>query len=305
MQCISRAAQHLPISLLEITTAGHSLYTLLTYILRAQKPMNISRPTLIAIRDKKLRRLAAYMFTCSPLSGPVATKFSGREHICEFDWIMTEKVVNQFVATATPFTLRRDASGPGTAFSFDPPLTYLTLFRKRRTLEEITLNPVDMERWTLAWEASSRYKDIQSGLWKVQKDSPIRFPTRYVVLRASNAPNFDSSSYSMWPLGLAFAVSEVVYGTIHALGWNSTFASFPRQLVWRIVSCVIGGGGLYLGGWLACMGLGVMMPSMIMLAVVEVGLRMFLLIEAVLNIAVLPDGVYQSPQWVSFIPHWA
>jgi hypothetical protein len=48
-----------------------------------------------------------------------------------------------------------------------------------------------------------------------------------------------------------------------------------------------------------------MMPSMVMLGVIEFGLRMFLLIEAVLNIAVLPDGVYQSPKWPDFIPHWA
>jgi hypothetical protein len=306
MQCITRAAQHLPISLLEITTAGHALYTLLTYILWAQKPMNISRPTLIATGDEKLRRLSAYMFMCSPLREQVPREVSGYERMCEFDGIIKNPVASQFVATATPFTVRRDISVPGTAFSFYP-FTYRTLFGKHRGVRKITLNPVDMERWRLAWKALLRHKDLQSDWEKAWTDGSMTFRARarYVVLRASNAPSFESWNYSMWHLALAFAVSEVAYATIHALGWNSTFASSSRQLVWRIASCIIGGGGLYLGGWLACVPLGVMMPSMVMLAVVEFGLRMFLLIEAVLNIAVLPDGVYQSPQWVSFIPHWA
>ncbi|KAJ6564671.1 hypothetical protein B0H19DRAFT_866503, partial [Mycena capillaripes] len=47
LQCLARNAQHLPISLLEITTGGHALYTLLTYILWAHKPMNIKVPTAI------------------------------------------------------------------------------------------------------------------------------------------------------------------------------------------------------------------------------------------------------------------
>ncbi|KAJ7838832.1 hypothetical protein B0H13DRAFT_2418945, partial [Mycena leptocephala] len=47
LQCIARGAQHLPISLLEITTGGHALYTLFTYVLWAYKPMNISIPTVI------------------------------------------------------------------------------------------------------------------------------------------------------------------------------------------------------------------------------------------------------------------
>ncbi|KAJ7057624.1 hypothetical protein C8F01DRAFT_1027881, partial [Mycena amicta] len=49
LQCISRAAQHLPISLLEITTVGHALYTLFTYVLWAYKPMNITVPTTIPL----------------------------------------------------------------------------------------------------------------------------------------------------------------------------------------------------------------------------------------------------------------
>ncbi|KAF8196216.1 hypothetical protein K438DRAFT_1497676, partial [Mycena galopus ATCC 62051] len=47
LQCIACGAQHLPISLLEITTGGHALYTLFTYMVWAYKPVDIAVPTLI------------------------------------------------------------------------------------------------------------------------------------------------------------------------------------------------------------------------------------------------------------------
>jgi hypothetical protein len=334
MQCITRAVQHLPISLLEITTAGHALYTLLTYILWAQKPMNISRPTLIAARDEKLRRILAYMFMCSPLSGQALGKVGGNKRMYEFEWIEKHSVASQFVATATPFTLRRGTSLPGTGFFFlsahhnqtRPRSSFLPTYQKKLHLGKITLNSIDMKRWRLAWEALLQHKGLQSEWQTAQADdwrhqnfqsdsgtrtmeadgSPkIRMVATYVVLRASNVPGLESWEYPTWPMILAFTVAEGAYAIVHALGWNSTFASFPRQLVWRIASCVIGGGGLFLGGWLTCVTVEAMMPSMVMLGVIEFGLRMFLLIEAVLNIAVLPDGVYQSPNWPDFIPHWA
>ena len=66
VQCISRLAQSLPISLLELNTFGHSLCTLLIYILWWQKPLDIGEPTLI--QDEKLRPLFAYMWMTSKIS---------------------------------------------------------------------------------------------------------------------------------------------------------------------------------------------------------------------------------------------
>ncbi len=66
LQCISRLAQALPVSLLELNTFGHSLCTLLIYLLWWHKPLNIDEPTLI--QHQKLQPLFAYMWMTSKIS---------------------------------------------------------------------------------------------------------------------------------------------------------------------------------------------------------------------------------------------
>lgn len=66
LQCISRLAQALPVSLLELNTFGHSLCTLVIYLLWWHKPLNIDEPTLI--QHEKLQPLFAYMWMTSKIS---------------------------------------------------------------------------------------------------------------------------------------------------------------------------------------------------------------------------------------------
>ncbi|KAL8932359.1 MAG: hypothetical protein Q9216_006871, partial [Gyalolechia sp. 2 TL-2023] len=58
IQCITRLAQSLPVSLLELNTFGHALCTLVIYIFWWEKPLDIEEPTLIT--DKKLHPIFAY-----------------------------------------------------------------------------------------------------------------------------------------------------------------------------------------------------------------------------------------------------
>ncbi|KLO07654.1 hypothetical protein SCHPADRAFT_945100 [Schizopora paradoxa] len=61
--CISRLAQHLPLSLLEIATVAHGLCGMLTYALWWHKPLGLIDPTLI--RGKRAREACALMAICS------------------------------------------------------------------------------------------------------------------------------------------------------------------------------------------------------------------------------------------------
>jgi hypothetical protein len=81
-------------------------------------------------------------------------------------------------------------------------------------------------------------------------------------------------------------------------------------LVWRTAACVIGGGGVFLGisfGWAAGERTfqSETFSAVVVIGVLEFGVRMFLLVESVLNVAVLQAGVYELPKWPTFIPHWA
>ena len=60
--CVSRLIQHLPLSLLEVSTAAHALCTLLTYVVWWFKPFNIPEP--IILRGKEAREVHA-LLRCS------------------------------------------------------------------------------------------------------------------------------------------------------------------------------------------------------------------------------------------------
>jgi len=61
IQCVSRLAQGLSISLLEPNTFGHALCTLLIHLLWWDKPMDIEEPTLIESDDVDELCAAMYM----------------------------------------------------------------------------------------------------------------------------------------------------------------------------------------------------------------------------------------------------
>lgn len=67
IQCMSRLAQSLPVSLLELNTFGHSLCTLLIYLLWWSKPLNVDEPTLI--QGDNIMPIFAYMWMTSRISG--------------------------------------------------------------------------------------------------------------------------------------------------------------------------------------------------------------------------------------------
>ncbi|KAJ6546060.1 hypothetical protein DFH09DRAFT_1367498 [Mycena vulgaris] len=291
LQCMARGMQHLPVSLLEITTGGHALYALFTYVLWARKPMNITVPTLIT-GDEKLWRLCAYMFMCSRISGQRGDQSEGwkaAEKFEEFHWISRQDEPPSDVNIewqSGVLTLRNGWSLPGTGFVFRTDLGALRsrgTLHKRMDLEELKLNSVDAMRWRLAWEAMTTY----DGLEVVAHE--------FVVARASNVPTFDSWEHATSRMIFAFTAAEIIYAVIHAMGWNADFASTRLQLAWRTASCVIGGGGVFLGisfAWAAGESTfrGETLSAVVVIGFLEFGVRMFLLIEAVLNVAVLPEG---------------
>ncbi len=55
LSCASRLGEHLPLSLLEVTTLAHGLCTLASYAARRPKPQNIDEPTWISMEGERAR----------------------------------------------------------------------------------------------------------------------------------------------------------------------------------------------------------------------------------------------------------
>ncbi|KAL8867326.1 MAG: hypothetical protein Q9174_005734 [Haloplaca sp. 1 TL-2023] len=131
IQCLTRWAQSLPVSLLELNTLGHALCTLVIYLLWWHKPLDIEEPSLIT--DPALADIFAYMWMTSRVSanGFVGYDIGGMLRD-EFDciWPFENPVLSDLLLTPrTP-----DASDPAT---FLPSMSkshlpgkYDTLFRK-------------------------------------------------------------------------------------------------------------------------------------------------------------------------------
>lgn len=114
VQCITRLAQNLPISLLELNTFAHALCTLVIYVLWWKKPLDVDEPT--EISDLRLSPIFAYMWMSSKISaeGCVGYDIGGRLRD-EFDciWPFENPVLGDLVlqprapktpgATNTPF----------------------------------------------------------------------------------------------------------------------------------------------------------------------------------------------------------
>ena len=64
ISCISRLSQHLPLTLLEISTAAHALCTLVTYFVWWYKPMKIAVPTIL--REREAQEVYALLKCSNP-----------------------------------------------------------------------------------------------------------------------------------------------------------------------------------------------------------------------------------------------
>ncbi|KAF7312726.1 hypothetical protein MIND_00287500 [Mycena indigotica] len=236
LQCIARAAQHLSVSPLEVTTGGHALYTLVTYVLWSKKPKDITLPNTIKVGDnQKLRQLCAYMYTCSYLSRLSLSIMAG-DRLRDFSAFGLEEPVLSVecniisIQTKTP-ELPPVAEGSSAAVGApqaveDTPSAFgddatvaITLSKgeyfPNTSLQFQFVNPITFrDQWnrtrqaTLVWEAL------------LSNPSLDLVPCDYVVERAPNVPTFFPEDASLQMI-LGFVVAEALYALIHASAWNT------------------------------------------------------------------------------------
>ncbi len=277
--CITRFAQHLPISMLELNSFAHALCTLGVYILWWSKPLDVSRP--VIVDDERLSPLLAYMWMASktsslpkPESNSDCTIKIGRDP--EFEAILLgEKPVRSLRPSSLPprtapcLTNGNDAANPsnGTLPS-TPPDEIITV---------TTTTPLPGTRFT-ANLTSTRWKEVRtyssgsdenSTIWSETKHHPAFFnlspldtrrwqlahlaiqrynlpkPTKnlnFITLKAiSEAEAFNDNSETAGSAWstLLLFLLSAAYGGLHALAWNAHFPSLKQRKLWRISSCIV------------------------------------------------------------------
>lgn len=181
----------------------------------------------------------------------------------------------------------------------------------------VELDEFDMQRMKLAATAISKYQ-------LDHKDIGSFSEARGLARRVRNWPHFRLSSPD-WSIYIAFSLAGAAYGGLHLLAWNGPFSSAAVTTLWRVSGIIVASSGLSLpvlyiyhrnprmsrtdtfvrrfvdrilriteslSEWLMLLG-----PIPYIFA------RMFLVVECFLQLAHLPDSVYQETSWSGYFPH--
>ncbi|SPO01171.1 uncharacterized protein DNG_03918 [Cephalotrichum gorgonifer] len=376
VQCLSRFAQRLPISLLELNTFGHAFCTLLIYCMWWEKPLDIEEPELIPVQGEDMEKLVAAMCVSSEVDidpqpiNPWERDVDSRLLAFAVKWDPVRKEGHLISKRRSPSLLDRIArlfAWLSIFSSANPENTVLTatapvdathsispgdFFPGGQPKPHVSIPYLDLWRWTLAVQVREHV------------------PRNTLAERVRNFPRLDELD-GQWPLYLAFGIIGLVYGGLHCLAWNAPFATDLERLFWRASSVAVASTGVLIAlaftwtispafwvDWITAFGsiydlltnaflkLGLYSvfdkmfrsdykedkistgtilvglveftcrgPLTVLKALFDIAVaasvilyalaRVYLLVECFINLAHLPDGAYQVPQWSQYVPHIA
>ena len=276
-QSISRLAQGLSISLLELNTAAHALCALLAYCLWWGKPLDIEEPTIIKGTDTHV--ICAYLCQwCSWTSDERLIRYNERA--------VDEKPVSCLPFPANEYEDQQQASDQTSGLSFDgvrratkklyagqkiegvyfpvrhdqfPLKIYSSMACSAGILgierDSMRHDNRDRRRWALLSKGLDKYSGSPSDIRALQD----RMHRRALCGRMQNFPdNFDffqffgdvASGLSLRSLEtvsivffLAFTFAGLCYGGIHLLAWQAPFTSDVQHILWQISALAVTGSG--------------------------------------------------------------
>ncbi|KAM0805981.1 hypothetical protein BDR22DRAFT_194100 [Usnea florida] len=267
-QSLTRLAQRIPISLLELNTFGHAVCALLIYLLWWEKPFEVDYPTMT--KGQILLDSRAYEQMYLP-SSHVVEKYKGafRDQsngdvfeeflkfiICENQLVNKRRRAPEEEDSEQASSSYETQSEQRTRYDEDRKMV-MTALRPGEVLQgtnfQLSLEP---EAWrdptflaTFGVKTNPQFPAIELTSsdvtrWKMAS----RYIERLVVgpnmniiqRRCQDWPNKDQMF--QLPIAVGFSVTALIYGGLHALAWFAHFDSFTEQLLWRMSACVVMGG---------------------------------------------------------------
>ncbi|PSR77220.1 hypothetical protein PHLCEN_2v8000, partial [Hermanssonia centrifuga] len=274
MNCLSRLAQRLPLSLLEVTTVAHALCTFITYLLWWNKPLNIHQPTLIS--ETKARETCAVMWMASPIklyhfSGILQSRGPTElDMIAQLDpsTLPAHDIINPETNLTRPLPLPIGKSLGRTGFSPDPNRTFLSLsslphqFRSNflgmmmiQSPESMVLSELNSDSaWYSQPPINSRdgillgAQDIKR--WTLASEAISHYGPKYKWDKSTPLVALQVEYHEIVrfvadiPTCAGIAFLTAAYGAPHLAAWNADFATYLEQLLWRASVLVITFAGL-------------------------------------------------------------
>jgi hypothetical protein len=333
IQCLTRLAQGLSISLLEISTAIHAACALVLYFfLWWDKPLDVEEPTICTHVD--VHAMAAFMSACDMFPGTPLSR-TDREDDGNLDLAPDSGDVIHH--PNLKHIVLKPAKDP--EYASQGCVVYhgfvFPAFQSRQigTNWHLNLTELDFKRFSLASEAVRKYKlrlDFPDGLI----GSP--HAVRYLVARLRNRPakniipqkdNFTIAlriKYRLFCIVtnvfvVGFFLAGLFYGSVHLFVWNRPFRSATERLLWKVSSLTILGSGVLLtlyyclwqvcigymstGRRAACVGRWGKAALYAVFLLFYLFCRTFIIVECFLDVFHLPDSAFEVPQWSQYFPH--
>ena len=264
ISCVLRTAEHLPLSLLEVTTLAHSCCTIGTYFVWWTKPLNVSEPTVIDGADEQVKEVAAALLMGSSayveLPGGVF-RLTCREE----NWSLYVKNAYDVGPDITVLTPSKDQDQilldeshavriedkcyflVHNRDTFIRPWKFRVIFGQSKMPwyahlqgrgSTVALRRQDILRWTLRERAMQHF-----GRMAFYSDCDFMF--NVVGYLQPDAKLGGASSWDLvfgtfdLPIPLLFTLCTAVYGLPHIIAWNTQVGTHLQQNLWRIASILL------------------------------------------------------------------
>lgn len=271
LSCITRFAQHLPVSMLELNAFAHALCTLAVYVLWWRKPLDVSQPFLIS--DEELSPLLAYMWMASktscipkPKSKDSSTSIKvGRDP--EFEAITlaegadlgalgtwtSQSQINPLVTSSSGTLIGNVLSGLVTTTASLHGTNFCV--NKESTRWKVVTSTTSGDEMNVHTDTSTIY---HPAVFNLSSSDARRWQLAHLAMRKYNLPKptknlglvtikavkdtidmeEEPAAVTVWSM-IAFVSASAAYGSFHALAWNAHFPSHRERMLWHVSACIV------------------------------------------------------------------
>ncbi|KAI0707888.1 hypothetical protein C8Q76DRAFT_746746, partial [Earliella scabrosa] len=250
LSCLNRAVQHLPLSLLEVTTIAHALCALLTYAVWWKKPKDVGQPIVIGTHSdvpvdrQRVRQVGAWLSALSIAERSLLFDSILLFHCCEFRHLpQSEDFDEDFELEFSQWPTSRfrdacDGKPPASASEVRPLRSYLSVSAIRKWLTAQKVKYIFYGR-PLPWyvdgssidkaeeQAANERMHLLSSLSEDEvrdivyftyiEETPLVVPVAHIQAATHTAETAKSRS------GIGLALLPAVYGFPHLIGLGATF----------------------------------------------------------------------------------
>ncbi|KIK68325.1 hypothetical protein GYMLUDRAFT_154185 [Collybiopsis luxurians FD-317 M1] len=282
IQLLARWAQHLPMTLLEVTTFAFALMDLLIYFFWWSKPQGVN--CYVRIDGQGFHKSEDYSYSMQRVSSQTLSIHSFGERV--------HKAFDSFVESARKnmqqweLSYRRDVAAKG------------GILPKLQVVALIFLFPITTLFDVIFLDDGTLYRRVPD---QVNSDEVVSF---------ARIPKLEPSDKKDQYIAYGAAI---LFGGIHCAAWGFLFPDAIEQRLWRIACIIVTGAPMILvvvvftaslnsrgfGWWAEFFGYTVIVFGI----VGYIAARFTLIVLPFLVLRDLPQGAFKSIDWTAFIPH--